>query len=535
MSTRVKLTEQLREKMAAVQELDSDSVLQEVKLDNKKLAIKNIFSRLAFSKRPDLCGIKVEMKRASPSTRPAKKEAEKRRQSASADVEPVAKRPRISVERPLAVSSPKNNVSQGWYVDSENNVLRPPTPRTLVIDADAKERSFDYYDALDFEEPEKELARRLIEHQSNQIFNPSTAFTSSSSSGSSSVSSSSSSSSSSSIDDTGSDLTTSASPPRSATTNGDPTVIIDLTSSPDFSSNPRKIKNTSQAFLDSLCSKNFFTCEVEYPTDFPALSNSKIAGITLNRTTFETLAPTQLIDDNIINAFFTMVSSQQICNERKIIPFETFLVSMILNNGKVSGGFAKWIMKAQVWNSDVWLLPVHHESPKHWTLFVVYLKHQTIIYFDSLNNPPRPVWIYRLCAFMDRYNSGHPAILWENWSVYIPDDIPHQRSSDPNSRNNCGAHICSWAWNVCAERCDLFYEAAMNNVRKIIATILAAGTVPKQVSNNKIKDKASIFTNWESTNLKVKPINIYQGKKPFSFRNTIDFIQTAKNENFIVI
>lgn len=158
--------------MAAVQQ-DSDYVLKEAKVDsNKGLAIKKIFMPLASIKRKLI--LKVEVKCASQSTQPAKKTvAEKRKRSRRVDDGHPKKRPLISaVEQTPAASSPEKNNSgpQGRYVDGQNNVLRPPTPRSLDIDADAEPRSLDQYNTLAFTNPEKEQARKLIDQQSFELF-----------------------------------------------------------------------------------------------------------------------------------------------------------------------------------------------------------------------------------------------------------------------------------------------------------------------------------------------------------------------------
>lgn len=160
--------------MAAVQQ-DSDYVLKEAKVDsNKGLAIKKIFMPLASIKRPDLCAIKVQVKCASQSKQPAKKTvAEKRKRSRRVDDGHPKKRPLISaVEQTPAASTPEKNNSgpQGRYVDGQNNVLRPPTPRSLDIDADAEPLSLDQYNTLAFTNPEKEQARKLIDQQSFELF-----------------------------------------------------------------------------------------------------------------------------------------------------------------------------------------------------------------------------------------------------------------------------------------------------------------------------------------------------------------------------
>ncbi|XP_031781793.1 cell wall integrity and stress response component 3-like [Nasonia vitripennis] len=155
--------------MALVQQ-DSDHLPKQPGPDNtKNLAVTNIFKRLTSSKRPDKCGIKVEVKRSSSPILPIKKGGQKRKRN-SLEVEAKAKRPREIVPETSRSSTSKKSIPRGRYVDSENNVIRPPTPCYLEVDADDK-HSLDYFDALVYKNPEKELARRLIDKESDKLFN----------------------------------------------------------------------------------------------------------------------------------------------------------------------------------------------------------------------------------------------------------------------------------------------------------------------------------------------------------------------------
>ena len=228
--------------------------------------------------------------------------------------------------------------------------------------------------------------------------------------------------------------------------------------------------------------------------NFPNLQK-KIGGLTLSPPSFKTLLPKHEVDDNIINAFFFLMATTAKKHNVNVLPFETFLVSNIIDRNYMTPSYQRWIDRSEMWNHEIWMLPVHHEigsAFRHWTLLMIFPNSKMMIYFDSVHGQPLKEWIYRLCAFIETYNKGQQ-INWDEWNVFVPRDIPLQYSHDPNSQNNCGVHVCAWAYLLCTGQIRSFTEENMNTSRKNIANILINSNIPETIQGKKVELRNAII------------------------------------------
>ncbi|OXU18867.1 hypothetical protein TSAR_003946 [Trichomalopsis sarcophagae] len=257
---------------------------------------------------------------------------------------------------------------------------------------------------------------------------------------------------------------------------------------------------------------NLFDINVDYPPNFPHITKN-IAGIHMTLESFQTLLPAKKLDDNVINAFLLLMSTM--ANSQ---------VSSTLNKRYVSPGFRKWIIRSQLWDYKIWVLPVHEESLEHWSLIIVFIDLQTIVYLDSMHVEPKTEWIKRLCAFIDTYKIV-PEIKWSEWSVFIPKDIPAQFSNKPEFRNNCGVHVSAWVYILCSSKKIKFSEEDMNFARKGIATLLNDCQISRETKQKTIEMRSVFFEN-NDPHIIVKEfygINIYHCV-PHGYESTFDFI-----------
>lgn len=163
--------------------------------------------------------------------------------------------------------------------------------------------------------------------------------------------------------------------------------------------------------------------------------------------------------------------------------FDTFVTSTIILDGFISLGYKRWASLSGLDKSNIWMLPLNivRGSFKHWALFIVVFSHKTIFFIDSLHGDSEHKWLKFLCNFIETYRDVN--INWQQWTFVVLRDIPTQFSVDGKSWDNCGIHVCTWMYIAATGRVQTFSEADMNNIRKLIATILAEAHIPKKKQN----------------------------------------------------
>lgn len=132
-----------------------------------------------------------------------------------------------------------------------------------------------------------------------------------------------------------------------------------------------------------------FRTGLTYPDGFPDLRKD-INGYVIEAENFRTLmlfqSTEQYLDDNVINAFFSLLLGIAKGKNFSLVCFETHFCQSILTRGFVSVGYNKWANRNAVWDYPVWFIPINFAA--HWTLMVIVHSRQSIIYLDSLHGNP---------------------------------------------------------------------------------------------------------------------------------------------------
>ncbi|XP_015111513.1 uncharacterized protein LOC107037462 [Diachasma alloeum] len=217
----------------------------------------------------------------------------------------------------------------------------------------------------------------------------------------------------------------------------------------------------------------FFDQDMRYPVDFPFLSRN-IAGLWLNEQTFKRLMPTKALDGEIINAFLSTLTDVAAGNDLKLLPFDSYFCEKMVDTHPTIG-FFRWIQTVQPTNYDVWLIP-YNAGGNHWTLLAAILPAKLMIYFDSLHGEPPKNFIENITGFIIRVGTKSRQKTrgqsQKEWELFIPRDIPQQKSIPGMSANNCGVHVCMYAYMIASGSSELFEEADMNAARIGIANYL---------------------------------------------------------------
>ena len=218
--------------------------------------------------------------------------------------------------------------------------------------------------------------------------------------------------------------------------------------------------------------QRFFRKSLTYFPNFPNHKKS-IGGIQLNSELFSRLQPDASLDGELINAFFVSLQEISIKNGWKALMFDTYFTEKMMAGDK-SVGFSKWVKKVQPWSYDLWLLPVLVNN-NHWTLLVVILRQRLMIYFDSCHKLPPQLVIDRICSFISSSRTARHDKLtqWSKWVLSAPIDIPEQKDEHGRITDNCGVHVCMWAYAIVSRSIATFNEEDIKTARKGLARFLA--------------------------------------------------------------
>lgn len=288
---------------------------------------------------------------------------------------------------------------------------------------------------------------------------------------------------------------------------------------------------SNKSFYRNLEDANvLFTKNANYPIGFPNWSNT-INGYYISKIGFNTLFPynniDQWLDDSVINSFFSLlpdISKKKL--RMSLLCFDTYFYDKIFTDRSISEGFIKWAFKEKVMKKNVWLIPINVSL--HWVLLVVIIDQCALIYFDSLLNDPKDNIIDAICTFIQNENGSD--INWENWTLYVPKDIPSQilTSRENPVGGNCGVHVCVRGLILATNSHLNYTEAEMDLARIAIANILAYSKkdgkiLPKRVENRRLQylDKDVIDMKKRILPLSGK-INVLR-KPPLNFDRTQDF------------
>ena len=156
------------------------------------------------------------------------------------------------------------------------------------------------------------------------------------------------------------------------------------------------------------------------------------------------LKPGVWLNNNLVNYFTFLLGNKDadICDRhptmRRSIFFTTYLISLLMNDGyhRVRS-WGRKVDSGNIFNLKKIFLPVNVDGC-HWSLIVVYIIENKIVYYDSLNKDGS---VY-LEAAMDYLRKESQQInqddINENeWSLHRDTNIPQQRNSD-----DCGVCLC---------------------------------------------------------------------------------------------
>lgn len=168
---------------------------------------------------------------------------------------------------------------------------------------------------------------------------------------------------------------------------------------------------------------DIFSKTNEYPPQFPNLKKT-IYRIESTEISWKKLEPNAWLDDNLINCFLRLLRDSAAANGMKVLVFDTFFVLALLRKDGLSVGYKSWLSKNEIWDKDVWLLPINNNNV-HWTLLIVVVADKKIVYIDSMHNDPPPQLIKKVGLMMEsvsmcKKSKNIQKPKWEQWTVHTP-------------------------------------------------------------------------------------------------------------------
>lgn len=237
-----------------------------------------------------------------------------------------------------------------------------------------------------------------------------------------------------------------------------------------------------------------FNTEIKYPLNFPNLTIDEFGGFVLTAADFETLMPyksmKQYLNDNIVNAFFSLLPLIAQKKEFDLLTFDTHFIEKIKDNGEASFGFKKWATLNAAWDHGLWLIPIN-DNNVHWTMLVILLKRKIIVHLDSLHQSPDETVLNGILNFIQ--SGSNSEIKWDEWKLFVPKDNPSQVSG-LRVGGNCGIHVCVWAYIISSGSNYKFSEKEMNTARIGISNFLTKMKMTNELSQKTIKSRNHMLT-----------------------------------------
>lgn len=268
-----------------------------------------------------------------------------------------------------------------------------------------------------------------------------------------------------------------------------------------------------------------FDSKIKYPPNFPNLSKT-LNSIPLDRFDFFTLEQwgqskditRHYVNDEIVNAFFSLLPSVATKHKIKLIHFDSFYSQNVELNNYIKRSTVRWAKKNEIMSKNIWLIPYNLENMAHWFLIVVFLDRKIILILDSLYVKLRSTVVYGIFTLISALN---PNENFKDWKIHAPADVPKQINEFGEVGANCGVHMCSWALTVASVSSYHFEEKDMQQARKSIAHLLYY-SVDNNFQKNKKNGKSKGLAECVSLSLKNFEYCV-DHNPPLNFTSSFDF------------
>ena len=157
---------------------------------------------------------------------------------------------------------------------------------------------------------------------------------------------------------------------------------------------------------------------------------------------YNTLNPNGKLNDNIIDAYYTLITR----NSSFAYAFNCFFLES-LEKKRLS--YLRKNNKIDLVKYNMLIYPIHIKNPAHWTVIIINFNLKYIHHLDPYPNQiiTNHTYIDKIHTFLDTYTTLHnlKKYNWVEWEFTIPRNIPLQSSVS----NDCGVFICIYVKYLC--------------------------------------------------------------------------------------
>uniref|UniRef100_A0A8C8W4M6 Ubiquitin-like protease family profile domain-containing protein n=1 Tax=Peromyscus maniculatus bairdii TaxID=230844 RepID=A0A8C8W4M6_PERMB len=165
----------------------------------------------------------------------------------------------------------------------------------------------------------------------------------------------------------------------------------------------------------------------------------------ITRGDIHTLENGECLNDEVINFYMNLLVER---NNKKGYPalhvFSTFFYPKLKHGGYCS--VKRWTQGIKLFEKEIILIPIHQKV--HWSLIVIDLRKQSIIYLDSMGQTGQSI-----CKILD-------PLEWKRYSM-TSKEIPQQLNG-----SDCGIFTCQYADYISRDQPLTFSQQHMPIFRK---------------------------------------------------------------------
>lgn len=141
--------------------------------------------------------------------------------------------------------------------------------------------------------------------------------------------------------------------------------------------------------------------------------------------------------DSIFDIYFMILSNiRETKSSVQVFPVESYVINFITRDHAFEDCL-QYFLNYSVPEQDIFIVPLTKNG--HCTIFLFIRRKKIVLYCDSLRSNMIPLnelnFLFNAMKYFYEFNNESFSI--EDWSIYVPDDVPQQ-----NNGYDCGAYCC---------------------------------------------------------------------------------------------
>ena len=194
---------------------------------------------------------------------------------------------------------------------------------------------------------------------------------------------------------------------------------------------------------------------------------------TVSSFDLKTLKPSNWLNDNVVNAFFSTILAESSSNSNiRVHTFSSYLYT-VLRDGSWKSSVLRVSLSVNPLDFDLLPFPIHFN--KHWQLIACYPNSSLLVFFDSLLTVNYTALGLTLGFLEALFSAIIVKCKLEEWMILAPDTIPRQQDS-----SSCGSFARMNAYSLVSGNIDFYKSEDMDNIRRWIVFRLITTSLPQK-------------------------------------------------------